>query len=279
MTESIFKTAEGKKKLLDFYDRMIAASGLDIDETDVETSAGTTHVLSYGKADLPPLVLLHGSTSNAATWISDFTVYAREFHVHAIDMPGEPGKSAETRMSWKNNEYPDWLLQVLNALGLEKPSFVGLSLGGWVALKFASEYPKRTGNVALIAPGGIATPNMGAIFKLVRYQKEGQSGVEKTLKMLFPDDFDSPEVIEFFSLINSNFNTRVEAVPRLDDETISKIRSHVYMLCGAKDVLFNFKKAARRLLKLLPKAEVQLYEKGTHGLVNMAEATLPFLLR
>ena len=279
MTTSIFKSAEGKAQLLDFYNKMVLASKLDVKEMDIMTKSGSTHILVYGNPDLPPLVLLHGSTSNAATWLADFAVYSRGFCVYAPDMPGEPGKSAENRMSWKNNEYADWLLDVLDNLKIAKASLVGLSLGGWVALKFASLHPERTGNIALIAPGGIVNPNMSAIFKLVKFQKEGDTGVGKTLHLLFPDNFDSPEVVEFFSLISQHFIARVEAVPKLDDETFSRIHSHVYMLCGAKDAIFNFKKAAKRLRKLLPDAETQLIEKGTHGLLTMAEAVLPFLLR
>jgi pimeloyl-ACP methyl ester carboxylesterase len=279
MNNGIYKTKIGKIKILEFYDKMLAKWPIEVTETDIMTDVGTTHVLVAGNPDLPPLVLLHGSTSNAATWLSDFKTYSRDFCVYAIDMPGEPGKSTETRLSWKNDEYSEWLLQVTDALNLVKPSLVGLSLGGWVAMRFASRYPERTGNIALIAPGGLVDPNMKAILKLVKYQKEGEKGVEKTLKLLFPDDFESPEVVEFFTLIGQHFSTRVEALPKLSNEIISGIKSHVFLICGAKDAIFNFRKATKRILKLLPKAEAQLFEGGTHGMVNMADAILPFLKR
>jgi pimeloyl-ACP methyl ester carboxylesterase len=279
MRTEIFKSDEGKLMMMDFYDRMVLESKLNIRQIDIMTSIGTTHVLVYGNSENPPLVLLHGSTSNASTWLSDFEIYSRSFCIYAPDMPGEPGKSSETRMSWKNDEYANWLLEVIDNLKIDTPSLVGLSLGGWVALKFASLHPERTGNLALIAPGGIVNPNMSAIFKLVKFQREGDAGIEKTLRLLFPDDFDSPEVFEFFSLINRHFISRVEAVPRLSNDELSAIRSKVLLICGNKDALFNFKKAVKRVNKLLPAAETHIFEKGRHGLVSTAEAILPYLSR
>ncbi|MBN1623765.1 MAG: alpha/beta hydrolase [Clostridia bacterium] len=279
MATEIFKSDEGKILMLDFYDRMVFESKLNIRQIDIMTTAGSTHILIHGDPDKPPLVLLHGSTSNASTWLSDFEIYSRSFCIYAPDMPGDPGKSTEVRMSWKNDDYANWLLEVIDNLKINNPSLVGLSLGGWVALKFASLHPERTGNVALIAPGGIINPNMSAIFKLVKFQREGDAGVKKTLRLLFPDDFDSPEVFEFFSLINQHFISRVEAVPKLSNDELSAIRSKVLLLCGNQDALFNFKKAVKRVNKLLPNIETHIFEKGRHGLTSTAEVILPFLLR
>jgi len=281
MNQSIFIGEKGRNEILGFYDRMLGKwdDKVTVTEIDVETDAGITHILTAGKPENPPLILLHGSTSNAATWLPDFVTYEKEFHVFAPDMPGEPGKSTETRLSWKNDDYCIWLLQVMDRLGLKKANLVGLSLGGWVALKFAAAYPEKTGNVGLIAPGGIVSPNMKAILKLVKYQKEGAEGVNKTLRLLFPDDFNSPEVVEFFTLLGKHFKTRVEAVPKLDNEVLGAIRSNVFMLAGSKDVIFNFRKASKRLLKQVSESEVLLFDKGTHGLVSMADAVVPFLKR
>lgn len=276
-TETIYKSPAGEKLMMEFYDRMLTNWPFAATEIDVETSVGTTHVITAGNITNPPLVLLHGSTSNATTWAGDAGVYCQDFMVYAVDMPGEPGKSTQTRLSWENDEYAGWLLEVLDAIGLKKPHIAGLSLGGWAALKFAAAYPDRVGKIALIAPGGVVNPKMKAIMKLVSYASQGESGVEKTLRLLFPDDFESPEVREFFTLINEHLIIRTEAVKPLPDYDISKVKSPVFMVCGAKDALFNFKKAVKRLKKLVPGCESQLFEKGTHGLVSMAKTIIPFL--
>ncbi|MEZ4582230.1 MAG: hypothetical protein R3A10_11470 [Caldilineaceae bacterium] len=45
-------------------------------------------------------MLLHGSGSNSATWMGDAAAYAEQCQVYAVDIPGEPGKSAPDRFSW-----------------------------------------------------------------------------------------------------------------------------------------------------------------------------------
>lgn len=276
-TETIYKSPQGEKLMMDFYNRMLKNWPLGYTEIDCETNIGNAHIIVAGPKDAPPLVLLHGSTSNATTWAGDIPSYTKHFRVYAIDMPGEPGKSCQTRLSWKNNEYSNWLLQVFNELNLKNPHIAGLSLGGWAALKFAVAYPDRVDKIALIAPGGIVNPNMKAIIKMVSYASQGEKGVEKTLRLLFPEDFESPEIREFFKLINEHLLIRSEAVKPLPDTELSKIKAPVFMVCGELDAIFNFKKARKKLKKLLPDSETLLFESGTHGLVSMAETIIPFL--
>jgi pimeloyl-ACP methyl ester carboxylesterase len=276
-TENIYKSPQGEKLLMGFYDRMLDKWPVDYAETDVWTSFGSTHVITAGRSGAPPLVLLHGSTSNATTWAGDIAGYSRKFNVFAIDMPGEPGKSTQNRLSWENSDYADWLKEVFDALGLEKAHIAGLSLGGWAALKFASVHPDMTGRIALIAPGGIVSPNMKAVMKMVSYASQGEKGVEKTFRLLFPDDFESPEVREFFALLNEHFFIRTEAVKTIPDNELQKIKSPVFMVCGAKDAFFNFKKAKKRIEKLISGSKTLMLEKGSHGLVSIAETIIPFL--
>ncbi len=274
---SIYNSPQGEKFMMEFYDRMLANWPVKFKEIDIEVPMGTTHMITSGHDEAPPLVLLHGSTSNATTWAGDINAYSKNFKVYAIDMPGEPGKSFHVRLSWENDEYSEWLLQVLDALGLEKPLFAGLSLGGWAALKFASAHPERVSKIALIAPGGIVNPNMKAVMKMVSYATQGEKGVEKTFRLLFPDGFESLEIREFFTLLNEHFIVRPEAVKPLSDESLSAIKAPLFMAAGGNDAFFNFKKAEKRLRKLVPHSKTLMFKKGTHGLLSMAEYIIPFL--
>ena len=66
-TVKIYKSPQGEKLMMDFYDRMLEMWPVAYAETDVSTSFGNTHVITAGNDDSPPLVLLHGSTSNSTT--------------------------------------------------------------------------------------------------------------------------------------------------------------------------------------------------------------------
>ncbi|MBN2558485.1 MAG: alpha/beta hydrolase [Clostridia bacterium] len=276
-TNGLYRTMAGEKALMDFYDRMLESWPLAYEELYAGPQNERTHVIAAGTPGSPPLVLLHGSTSNAATWAGDIASYAREFRVYAPDMPGEPGKSFTRRLSWDNDDYSLWLLRLFEELNLDKPCMAGLSLGGWAALRFASDNPDRVSRIALIAPGGIVNPRMKAVFKMMRYASQGEAGAEKTMRLLFPDDFESPEVMEFFSLLNAHFIYRRDALKPLTDKVLSSIKAPVFMISGAEDAFFDFRKAEKRLLRLIPHAQTLLFDKGRHGLVAMADTIIPFL--
>lgn len=62
---------------------------------------------------------------------------------YAIDIIGEAGLSATSRPSYESGAYPLWLNETICALGLSTCSVVPMSLGGWMALSFATKYQTR----------------------------------------------------------------------------------------------------------------------------------------
>src|SRR5947208_9885252 len=100
----------------------------------VPTREGHTFVVASGDRHAPPLVLLHGSGANSASWISDVSEWSQRFRVYAVDMIGEPGLSAPARPPFASEAYANWLDDVWKGLGLTAASVAGVSLGGWLAL-------------------------------------------------------------------------------------------------------------------------------------------------
>lgn len=64
---------------------------------DIPARHGRTLVVLSGPEGAPPVVLLHGSTSNAVSWLGEAGILSRSFRVAAPDMPGEAGYSEEIR--------------------------------------------------------------------------------------------------------------------------------------------------------------------------------------
>ena len=52
------------------------------------------------------------------------------FRVLTIDIVGQPGKSAANPPSVFNDDYTNWLEDIIQSLELEKPHIVGVSTGG-----------------------------------------------------------------------------------------------------------------------------------------------------
>src|SRR5947209_8716556 len=124
----------------------------------------------------PLLVLVHGITSNSATWDRVLPRLAKRHTVLAPDLLGH-GRSDKTRGDYSVAAHANTIRDLMDALGHRRAAFVGHSLGGGVALQFAYQYPERVDRMVLVAPGGFgeevtpllraaSTPGSGAMLAL-----------------------------------------------------------------------------------------------------------------
>ena len=157
-TKPIYKSTTGKEQILALYNKILAQWPLPNTHIHIPTRHGDTIVIATGDDPGPPLVLLHGTASNSATWAGDVLEYARGFKVFAIDIPGEPGHRETRRFSWHGPAFAGWLDDALNGLKVEEVTLVGMSLGAWATIKYALYKPDRVREVILIAPSGICQP-------------------------------------------------------------------------------------------------------------------------
>lgn len=117
-----------------------------------------TRVLEAGEGE--PLVLMHGSGGHLEAYMHNLAALAAHFRVIAYDFPGH-GYSTMATADLELPTYVEHLLGLMDLLGLEKAHLDGESLGGWVALKFASCYPDRVDRIVLNTPGGtMANPEV-----------------------------------------------------------------------------------------------------------------------
>jgi pimeloyl-ACP methyl ester carboxylesterase len=101
----------------------------------------------------PLLVLIHGITSNSATWDRVLPRLARRYTVLAPDLLGH-GHSDKLRGDYSVGAHANTVRDLLDALGHRSATFIGHSLGGGVALQLAYQYPERVDRLVLVAPGG-----------------------------------------------------------------------------------------------------------------------------
>ena len=97
----VFKSQEGKKQILEYYDFLLKKISNPYERLIVDTSYGKIFILAMGKKDLPALILLHGSGMNSSMWIKEMEEYSKCFRVYAIDTLGEPGRSDEVQLHLK----------------------------------------------------------------------------------------------------------------------------------------------------------------------------------
>ncbi len=156
-TPPIYKTPAGEQAVMALYDAALERWPVPCQQMTIPTRIGETFVIACGDESAPPLVLLHGAGTNSAIWAPDTVEYTRRYRVYAADLPGEPGKSTPNRPAWDGPAYAEWLANVFDALKIERAALLGVSQGGWTALKFAVRWPERVEKLALLAPGGVVS--------------------------------------------------------------------------------------------------------------------------
>lgn len=107
--------------------------------------------------DGDPVVLLHGLTEPAATWLPMLPALAERYRLYVPDMPGE-GLSTKPSYRGRNlrSFLAEYLLAVFDALGIDCPHVVAHSLGGWQAF-FVTIDHDRVDRLCLVgAPVGVS---------------------------------------------------------------------------------------------------------------------------
>ncbi len=102
----------------------------------------------------PVLVLIHGITSTSATWAYVLPSLAEHFTVIAPDLIGH-GESAKPRGDYSLGAYASGIRDLLIALGHDRATFVGHSLGGGVAMQLSYLFPEHCERLVLVASGGL----------------------------------------------------------------------------------------------------------------------------
>ncbi|GAC1436485.1 MAG: hypothetical protein NVSMB51_07950 [Solirubrobacteraceae bacterium] len=113
------------------------------------------HRLAYRVAGSgPALVLVHGLIESSTTWRGLVRGLASSYTVIAPDLLGHGGSDAPRDGDYSPAGHAGRIRDLMNALGHERVSVVGHSLGGAIALSFAYQYPERVERLTLISAGG-----------------------------------------------------------------------------------------------------------------------------
>lgn len=275
--QPIFKSAEGKNAILAVYDSILDRWPVPYETLNIPTHYGNTFIIACGEPTAPPMLLLHGSGSNSAMWIGDVAEYCRRYRVYAVDMPGEPGRSEAVRHELNSPAYGEWLKDIFTALNLEKATLTGISLGGWVSLKFSTTYPERVEKLVLLCPSGAAPQKMSFMFRAIACSFFGQKGVDRLIRIINGDQAMQEEAIQYSRLIANNFSPRMEVVPIFPDEELERLTMPVLLIAGARDVLLPSKKTAARLQRLLPRLTTVLLPEAGHVLIGHKDRIMSFL--
>src|SRR5215211_1153905 len=140
-------------------------------------SAGRERTITSGDVEIavtefpnpgrPPVVLLHGIGSRGQTWWPVIDPLAERFHLFQLDLRGH-GASGKPSAGYLMEHYAADLDAALDTLDLHVQSnetrIMGHSLGGLVALYWASERPAQAAALVVEDPSLRVPPNVTEAF-------------------------------------------------------------------------------------------------------------------
>jgi len=279
VTRSVYRSEHGRRAIAESYENTLqrAASAVPLRRRIVPTAFGSTHIIEAGAASDPTLLLLHGTASNSATWLADIPLWSSHFRVIAADIVGEPGLSEDRRLTLASEDASTWLTSLLDELRLGRVRIVGMSLGGWIGLHFATRFPGRVEALSLLAASGLAEQRRSFLFIALPLAMLGDWGLKRINEMVCRGVELPEEARAFMALVGRHYRPLTEPVPVFTDEELVRLQMPIQLFAGSRDMLLHSDASVRRLVRLLPHAQAHLLDGCGHVIVGKSEDVLGFL--
>lgn len=281
MTE-LWTSGAAHHAVLGRYEGLLARWPAPAERRRIPTALGETFVISAGPPDAPPVLLLHGSAANSASWMGDIGRLVQGYRVHAIDLPGEPGLSAPIRAPLAGGSHATWLGEVLDGLGLPSAAVVGISLGGWMALAFATSAPGRVNALVLLCPGGVGAQRsllwaVPLLFFGAWGRRRVLSRLQGRVRSAPPDTPAARDFAAMMELIFAGFRPRRETLPVFDAAALGRLTMPVLAILGGRDAMLDSAGTRDRLVRHAPDVEIAWLPDAGHLLSGHGDRIAAFL--
>src|SRR6185437_14187772 len=113
----------------------------------VKTAHGRIHYLHAGNG--PTLLLLHSNGCSSYEYEEVISRLAERRHVYAWDMPGH-GDSDPLSRHYTVGDYADAVIAFMDALGLDRASVLGSSVGGTICVDLGVRHSARIERLVIV---------------------------------------------------------------------------------------------------------------------------------
>lgn len=229
------------------------------------------------RPDVETVLFIHGVAQDHTVWVLPMRYFDRhDRNVAAVDLPGH-GRSEGPPLA-SVEAMADWVVKVLDALGIERAALVGHSMGSLVALDAAGRFGDRVRAMALVGvsvPLRVSEPLMSAatlgghdVLDMLTYwghSRHALLGGNETPGMWMTGAY--MRLIERCSpeTIVADLGACDAYQAGLDAARASSVPALVLM--GSRDVMTPVRGAAA-LIEALPDATVVVFEGAGHALLT-----------
>lgn len=128
-------------------------------QKSVTVDGRTWPYLEGGDPAKPLLLLVHGFAGDKDNWSMIAPYLTRDYHVIAPDLPGFGQNERNPDLAYDVQAQTARLKAFADALGLDRPHVAGNSMGGWIALRYAIDYPGALATLTLLDNAGVNGAN------------------------------------------------------------------------------------------------------------------------
>lgn len=236
------------------------------------------------------IVLLHGYLESMLVWSDFVPLLYKQARIVTLDLPGH-GISVVTGEVHTMEFLADTVAEALKALGINRCTLVGHSMGGYVALAFCERHPEMLDGMVLLS----STPNPDTPEKAENRRREialVQAGRKELLARVAPAAGFAEEnrermKDEIEDLTEQVFITEDDGIVALlngmigrkdQNEMLRKTKVPVLFILGRKDNYIPVE-VAEKMVAGHPEAQVVWLENSGHmGFLEEPEATAAALL-
>ena len=126
-------------------------------EHRIKVNGLNIHYTDWGNPDLPHMFLAHGSVANAFYWDLVAPDFRDKYHIVAVTARGRAKSDYATDGSYETEDYVQDFRELTLALGMDKLTYIGQSMGGKIGMTYAAVYPDQVERMVLVDIGGEGT--------------------------------------------------------------------------------------------------------------------------
>ena len=115
-------------------------------------------ICDTGPRGAPAILLLHGFGSSLETWDAWAKSLTGQFRVIRLDLPGAGLTGPDPTGDYSDARSVQIILALMERLGVARAAFIGNSIGGRIAWRFAALEPTHVSKLVLISPDGFPSP-------------------------------------------------------------------------------------------------------------------------
>jgi pimeloyl-ACP methyl ester carboxylesterase len=115
------------------------------------------HYTDWGNPDSPHMFLAHGAVANAIYWDLVAPAFQADYHIVAVTARGRAKSDYSPTGSYETEDYVQDFRELTMALGMEKLTYLGQSMGGKIGMTYAAMYPDQVERMILVDVGGEST--------------------------------------------------------------------------------------------------------------------------